>query len=221
MDISLLTEKEAEMISRCFLFESAPEAVPFALQSDLCRLGDFKKGQVIFDSVDFDRSLGLLLSGAVVVKKPREYGDYVMRRLSPGGVFGAAALFSDEPYVSELTAAKPCRAVFFPQELLGGLLRKYPETAINYIRFLSGRVRYLNGKISGLVSGSAESAVAGYLLSAGANPVRCESLKELSARLNIGRSSLYRALGSLCDRGMIKKDGKSIYILDAAQLKAL
>ena len=69
MDISLLTEKEAELVARCFLFESAPEAVPFALQSDLCRLGDFKKGQVIFDSAVFDRSLGLLLSGAVVVKK--------------------------------------------------------------------------------------------------------------------------------------------------------
>ena len=221
MDISLLSEKEAETVFRCFLFENAPEAASFALKSDICRLGDFKKGEVIFDSADFDRSLGILLSGAVVVKKPRECGEYVMRRLSPGGVFGAAALFSDEPYVSSLEAVKPCRAVFFPQELLGEMLRRFPETAINYIRFLSGRVRYLNGKISGLVSGSAESAVAGYLLSAGVNPVRCESLKELSSRLNIGRSSLYRALGDLCEKEIIKKDGKSIYILDAAQLKAM
>jgi len=221
MDVAALSENDLSLLSGCFLFrDAAPSLLSRAAGDGRCALCAYEKGAVIFDPAHFSRGLGVLLSGAVLVTKGPASHGYMMRRIMPGGVFGAASLFDDGPYVSVLKAEKPCRALFFPQELVVEMLRESPEAALGYIRFLSGRVRFLNGRISGLLSQSAESSVAGYLLGAGGNPVRCGSLTEMSARLNIGRTSLYRALGALEERGVIKKDGKQIDILDAAALQS-
>ncbi|MBR5381963.1 MAG: Crp/Fnr family transcriptional regulator [Oscillospiraceae bacterium] len=222
MDVSALSDRELSLLAGCFLFQDADSSfLSRAVGDGRCTLRVYEKGAVIFEPARFSRGLGVLLSGAVLVTKSAAAHGYVMRRIAPGGVFGAAALFDDGPYVSVLKAERPCRMIFFPQALVEELLRESPEAALGYIRFLSGRVRFLNGRIAALLSDSAESSVAGYLLGAGENPVRCGSLTEMSARLNIGRTSLYRALGSLQERGVIKKDGKSVEILDAAALKLI
>ncbi len=118
-----------------------------------------------------------------------------------------------------LTAASDCRIVFFPRELLVTLTQEVHDIALNYIRFLTGRVRFLNDKIQGLVSGSAEAALRQYLLQnteayGDKHIVRLPgSISALAETLNIGRASLYRAFESLERAGIIKKTGKEIEII--------
>jgi CRP-like cAMP-binding protein len=101
---------------------------------------------------------------------------------------------------------------FLPEELLRRMFLAYPAAAVNYIAFLSSRVRLLNGKIAVLAQNDAEGRLYRYLAESGGEdgrPARRLTKTELAAALNMGRTSLYRALDSLEKKKLIvRKDGK-------------
>ena len=226
MDLAELMPGEMETVRAAFLFRNAKEeTVENALSDPLAQIESYRRGESVYDPVHFERSLGLVLSGRIRVSggsAPR----YLMRTLSKGDPFGAAAVFSpEEDYVSYLTAETRCRVLFLPQTLLARLLYEDPAIAENYIVFLSGRVRFLNEKIRSLTSPSTEEALTKYLLK---NAVREEtgyavyperSYSSLADALNMGRASLYRALEDLERQGLIRREGKRIFIPDPEALR--
>ena len=142
----------------------------------------------------------------------------VMNRLTTGEVFGAAALFGEaESYVTEIAALRPCVVLCLSQELVTGWMRAHFPVAENYIRFLTGRIRFLNGKIAGFTGGQADERLTGYLLAHRGEDGQVTlpgSLLELAQSLNIGRSSLYRSLDALTQSGAIRRQGRRIYVDD-------
>ena len=147
-----------------------------------------------------------------------------MRRIDEGGFCGVAALFNDEPkYVSEIKAVKKLKVVFFQESLVEECIRKYDEFAMNYIRFLGNRIRFLNRKISLLANSSSQNSLIGYLTNAAnrfGETFRLEvSYTELARNLNMGRSSLYRALEDLENRGLIRRQGRNITLIKQKELK--
>ena len=220
-----LSANDLKTVSCCFLFKGESDAfVLRAVSDEKCEIAGFKKGEIIFDRHDFRRCIGIILSGRVHVSNAPEDGKrFLMNTLENGGIFGAAAVFSDEPdYVTVLTAASACRVLFLPQQLLTDLMRESTAVMDNYLRFLSGRIHFLNAKIQGLTSSSAVQALARHL----AGLADCDSgsiilktgLSSLADTLNLGRASLYRAFDALEAVGAIKRNGKNIDILDAQTL---
>ena len=212
---------ERARLAETFLFRGAPpEAVELARTDPRTLRQENGKGGVIYAPHAFRRCLGVVLEGRVQVNK----GALIMSVLEPGDLFGAAALFNDrEDYATTLTARASCRLLFFPQEQVAGLLEAHPGLARNYIRYLSGRIRFLDRKIEGLIAGSAERRLAQYLLERqadGAVVLDC-SVTGLAGRLNVSRASLYRALDSLAAAGAIEKNGRTVRILDSAGLDSL
>lgn len=148
-----------------------------------------------------------------------------MNILKRGSLFGAAALWDGhEGYVASLTAAEKCKIMFFSQELLEAAMKKEPELAINYIRFLTDRVCFLNDKIQSLIAGRSENTLAQYFEACTqrlGNTFELEiGLTELAAVLNISRASLYRALNVLESENAVKRDGRNIEILDYEKLRS-
>ena len=221
MEIIDLKAGEWERISTCALFQGIGEqVVARALEDARCRLEALAKGAVVFDVYDYRNCLGVVLAGTIAVTKPSS-SRYVMAALGRGSLFGSANLYDDDTgVVTVLTASSDCRIVFFPRELLETLMREAHDIALNYIRFLTGRVRFLNDKIQGLVSASAEAALKQYLLqNAVVSGEKCfvrlsGSISSLAETLNIGRASLYRAFQVLQRTGAIRKNGKEIEIID-------
>lgn len=217
-----LSAADVEVLARVFLFEGLPAEPMQTLLSDLPPPETFEKGTVIYSGECFRRALGIVLAGACEASRTGEDGRRVlMNRLLPGAVFGAAALFSDEDrYVSRVTAATRCRVLFLPQEAVLALMRADFRVAQRYIGFLSGRIRFLNDKITGFTGGQADDRVVQYLLTHrdAAGCVVPGSLVELAASLNIGRSSLYRSLDALTAAGAIRREGKRITILDEERM---
>ena len=169
----------------------------------------YTKGDVIYRSDAFRRAIGLIVSGSVTVQKQA----LMMNRLGAGDMFGVAALFGEsDTYVTQITAEEPTEIVFLPQETVSALLLRYPLLAENYIRFLSGRIRFLNRKLAVLTVGSAEHRLYEYL-SAHADAEGAiqlpPSMVELAHTLNIGRSSLYRSLDALLEAGILAREGRS------------
>ena len=225
MDINGLRRGEFELIATCFLFRGTDRAfIKRALADERCRLVETEKGAVIFDVFDYRNSLGFIFAGRIEVTKPSS-SRYSMNTLAKGSLFGSADLYDDNTQVvTVLTAAVNCRIVFFPLGLLETLMREDSTVSFNYIRFLSGRVRFLNEKIDGLVSQNAPASLGNYLAlnaepSGGKLIVRpTGSISALAEQLNISRASLYRAFDTLERGGLIKRNGRKIEIVSLTGL---
>lgn len=175
------------------------------------------RGETIYTPRRFRRCLGVLLSGQVRVSKEA----LAISVLGAGDVFGAAALFTDnEGYATTLTALSDCALVLLPQQAVSVLLRESPDFAENYVRYLSGRIQFLSGRLDAVSASTAEGKLGQYLLSAADGEGQLTiSATQLSARLGVGRATLYRAFDTLERDGAIRREGKSIQILCREKLQ--
>lgn len=173
------------------------------------------RGQLICGPDTTERALGIVLRGrAEAVAPARE--QTVLAAFGPGDTFGAAALFGGGGYVSSIRAVTACSVILLPEELLRQWMVQQPRMAANYIAFLSGRVRFLNGKIAILTQDSARQRLYRWLR------LNCDetghlpeewSMTKLAAALSMGRTSLYRAMEELTAADMIRRDGKRIEVI--------
>ncbi|NLF34494.1 MAG: Crp/Fnr family transcriptional regulator [Clostridiales bacterium] len=206
------------VLAQTVLFRGLPSAIAEqALSHPDCTRRAFSKGAVIYTPQAFERSLGVLCSGAVEVTK----GELIMSILRPGDLFGAAALFNDaSDYATVLTAREGCSLLFFPQRLMAELMSQCPALTERYIRYLSGRIRFLSDRVEALAAGSAQQKLGQYLLrhlEGGQVSPGC-SATDLAKRIGISRASLYRAFDLLEQAGAIRRDGKHIHVLNPSLL---
>ena len=186
-----------------FLFRDLEKGEQDRLFAGLPEPVGYEKGEILFSRACFRKALGILLEGEATV---RRFGDdrVILNRLSRG------------------SAASPARVLFLTQELLSRLMREDFRIAENYIRFLSGRIRFLNERIAGFTEDSAERRVADYFFQHRREDGRVElqgSMVELAKLLGIGRTSLYRAVDALLQSGALQKEGKN-YMMRPQQADA-
>lgn len=179
-----------------------------------------KKDEVIFQPEKYKRCLVFLIQGTACITST----SYQMRTLSSGSFFGVAALFNSEHYyVSRITALSDVSLLYFEESLVEQCIRTIPQFAMNYIRFLGERIHFLNGKISLLGSSSSKDSLIQYLLRL-EEPLLTGyklpfSYATLARNLNISRASLYRTFSELEEKRIIKRDGKTVTLLDPQRLK--
>ncbi|MBR2600392.1 MAG: Crp/Fnr family transcriptional regulator [Erysipelotrichaceae bacterium] len=226
MNLAGVTRKQLNQICSTFLFDGMKNSEILSILKDeraICT--DYGKGEVIFRPQQYSRSLAYILKGAVSVSMQtgtRE--NFPMRKIEAGSFFGVAAMFNDDtPYVTEITAVKETRIIFFSEALVEQCIREHEVFAMNYVRFLSDRIRFLNRKINLLANSSSENSLIGYLLNAAGRfgeEFRLEvSYTELARNLNIGRSSLYRAMDDLEEKNIIRRKGRNIILVNYDALK--
>ena len=177
--------------------------------------------------------------------KPNIYGSLASRAFGcpqicnitgTGGVFLKKSLISELCKVLYRLSVKRAYKVFFQNAddkeffLANSLVKDnytvIPGSGCNlrehfYVRMpKTERIRFLNRAMNGAGGGTAEDKLRRFLLShadaAGRVTLPC-SLSGLSARLDIGRSSLYRALEELSSIGFLRRDGKEITIQGGQQ----
>ncbi len=168
------------------------------------------------DKLDF---LGIIASGRARIMN----GDAVMREICSGDSFGAATVFYlDGISKTEIVAVKKCDIIILPKSVLTELIENESICAINYVRFLSSKVSFLNTKIAAFTAGSVRQKLCLYLsgLNTDSDGVIISEVcpSTLADMLNIGRASLYRTLDELIDEGIISRTGKQIRVLDNEKL---
>ena len=206
---------EVMILKDFFLFNGLTDAEISALEKGLPDPVVFEKGGIIKSGCGGD-CIGILTEGTA--KCFVKNSDVVMRMFRGGDIFGVTGLFEDND-VSTIMAVSRCSVVFMKRDAFQELLKSSPALSMNYIRFLTGRICFLNRKIGLYSLDNAEHKVYTYLTSL-ADENGCVSLGNmtLTARtLGIGRSSLYRALESLEEKNIISKNGK-IYCLKELSL---
>ena len=217
MKLDILTRKQLEMIMHSAMFNGMNEGdVCAILQDEHTQCRSFHRSEVIYGLTDYSRALGYVLKGGVAAHNAM---GYLMNRMPEGSYFGVAALFNTEKhYVSEIRAEKESLIILIEEPLVEECISRYPCFAMNYIRFLGSRILFLNNRISLITSSSNTGRLMSYLLNAagkqGEQLQLQVSYSQLSRSLNMGRSSLYRALDELESEGIIHREGKKIMLLN-------
>lgn len=160
-------------------------------------------------------AIGVVISGRISVRK----GWALINELHSGEIFGAAALFAGfEDAPTALFAKTEVHAVFLTKQVIASLIKENSGIFEGYLEYLSNRIFFLTKKIEDYTAGSADDKLAGYLLSLSeesANAsIRIENRSLLAQKLNMGRTSLYRSLNSLKERGAVRIENGEIFIIN-------
>lgn len=176
----------------------------------------FKKGEVIYTADKFSNSLGFICSGKAFAVTNNGQGLF-MNSFEEGSCFGAAAIFGGgEKYVSTVIAKTDTEVLFLSEETLSQIFHKFPKTAVNYISFLSDKVRFLNKKLSMLSCINADETVYNYLSSvrdSDGYALIPKSMTLFSKMLGIGRATLYRSLDKLEESRKISRENNKIKVI--------
>ncbi|MBQ9965521.1 MAG: Crp/Fnr family transcriptional regulator [Clostridia bacterium] len=177
----------------------------------------FSKGEIIYSEKNFYNAIGYIIKGKVRAITNNKNG-IVIKTFSDGMSFGVAALFGEEKsYVSTLAAESDCVIQFVSEQTLKSIFERFPKTAINYITFLSERVRFLNKKLGIISCSSARDKVLKYLIETadeGGQLSLPENISFLAKSLGIGRTSFYRSIEELESKGIIAKENNIIRVND-------
>lgn len=191
----------------CFLFESLTDR-EFNQCLDLVgKPVKHPKGTELYKN----GYLGILSKGTAKVRRLSESGNTItVRNIPSGEVFGAASVFGNwQEGFSSVIADSSCEVYYISEKTLRDIIAIIPTVALNYITYLSEKIRFLNRRLDTFSAESTEQKIYEYLsfLTDGGSDVTLNiSLSELSRRLKIGRTSLYRGLSSLEESGLIERN---------------
>lgn len=210
-------------IKKHALFRNVEEDKVWALiTSTDTEIKAFSQGEEIFSPKNKDRKLGVVLSGEASVYSSDANHPVLLRTMIAGDTFGISNLFNEnEPFASTLVAKKKSSVVLFSQTDIKRLLDESQIFRTEYIVFLSERICFLNKKISCFTAGTPERRLAVLLCSKSDEQSFSITINSnsLSDMLNVGRATLYRAFEKLITDGFIKKESKTITVLDRKSLE--
>jgi CRP-like cAMP-binding protein len=210
----------------CYLFSGLTEAEKEAAIAILSpKVKHFSSGECILSSAQNMPCLCFIESGRVSVSSCSNGGSVLLTQHKEGDCVGAASLFSQgKQYPTVVKAIGRVTALIIGEDALESLLSINAKVALNHIRYLSGKIRFLNDKIDSFSGRDGESRLAKYLL-ANSNeegvftpPV---SMTKIAASLDISRASLYRLLDQMEKNHLIENTSGAIRIIDTFTLERI
>ena len=216
-----MTNSEFERIAESRIFSGCDrELLAQVLNSKGCEIIGYAPSESICEPQTLLRKIGIILKGSAIVLSADSDRKVLLRRFSPGDIFGVSSVFSDESeFVSRISAKSACTVAFIDAPSLSLLLENDKAVLYNYIGFLSDRIRFLNRKIKFFTSGTAERRLSLYLDSFPEDSFKIdESMSAVADMLDIGRASLYRAFDRLTEDGFIRRERDEITLLNRAEM---
>lgn len=214
-------KKATKVLSICAPFSALSAArIQSLVAGDGVQLKEISAGQQIFPCRSLSDCIGILLSGecrSMLGKKIVSVGR-------EGTVFGLAELYSAKTETSlKAEAAQVCRVLFISHHTVDMLIEDSSDFARSYIALLSESVIKSQSQAQTLAGGSAEKALAEYLLSRPKNAkgevALPQDMMKLAKQLSLGKNSLFKAIDSLNSSGAISFNGSAVYIKDEEKLK--
>jgi CRP-like cAMP-binding protein len=186
----------------------------------------YKAKEVIYSPSCFEKNVGFVVSGECLIERVKSDGTHVPLNIAKANdAFGiTAALTDEEEFPTRITAKKETKVIFLTRDNLSFLIEHYNDVAKNVIFFLSNKIVFLNKKIATFSSSTVEEKLASYLLMKYSKIGKTEfpfNCKKASESINSGRASLYRAISSLSEKGIISLVDKKIIILDQEGLERI
>lgn len=182
------------------------------LTKDCITLCEFRSGDIIYSPQSSKKLVGLVVSGKIAALSD----NALLRMIPENDIFGIANLYSDDSYPSTIVAKSTAYVLMIDEKAFKLLLENDSKLLRVYLAFMSNKIMFLNKKISSLTAGSAEKKLAVFLVDNQQEGVYTlpSSITSLADMINVGRASVYRAIETLSEEGLILRQGKNIIIND-------
>lgn len=195
------------------LFDGLSEKERIIAEKHLSAPVAFSKGDEIYRV----GNVGIIVSGKAKIVRRSESGTVMtVRNLNDGEIFGAASVFGEwSTSLSSITATCDVTVRYITEEGLTELFSAFPTVSVNYVRYLTDRIRFLNRKLDAFSAGNTEERLYEYLLSVSDADGRVSldfGMAELARRLRVGRSSLYRSIDALVSSGLLTREKNEFII---------
>ena len=183
---------------------------------------EYIKNEVMIAPGELTNKLCILCKGQASAYSAYHTHAVMLRNFAPYEIFGISNMFTDLPFASKVVAKSPCTVLILDQSFMSYLIDHDASVRYQYIAFLAQKTLFLNQKISCLTAGSAEQRLVYWLDAHAGNHddiVEIEvPLKTLCTMLDMGRASLYRAFDQLEADGFIKRDGKTVQLINREKM---
>ena len=212
-------------LTKTFLFKNIDPGDIDKLASRLnIEYKDYKKNDDIYLPNAFENKMGFVVQGQCRVEKIRENGNHIpLNTLAPYDSFGVLAVFTGrDEFPTRIVAVTAAKIAYINKENLTNLMKESVQFSLNIIDFLSSRISFLCDKIYSFTGDNVEQKLAIYILDlyrkSGSADIKLNK-KHAAESLNVGRTSLYRALAELESDDIIKITEKNIIICDPEGLE--
>lgn len=187
----------------------------------------YAKGQLIASEMSPCNQIGIVLDGAIEIKKIYTNGKVLtLTHLKVGSTFGEVIVSSDlNIYPANVISTTTSKVFFIDKKHLEELCHINKTFMTNLLSLLSNRVIMLNKKITFLSYQTIRQKVAFYLLQEYKKNKKNNmfslpvSRKVMAEQLGIPRPSLSREFIKLKEEGFIDYESKAIKILDIQGLE--
>lgn len=203
-------------LEEIFLFDGLEDETKQKIINTFSKPQRFQANEVIYSDSNFPTAIGIVIKGKAYAVT-NNGGNVYMNNFEKGDCFGVAAIFGGkESYVSSIISKTDTEILFISEEELKRIFNEFPQISVNYIKFLSEKIRFLNLKLGVLSSNSAETTVYNYLSTVTDSDGFAKipkSMTLLSRMLGLGRASLYRSLDTLEANGKILRENNKIKVI--------
>ena len=215
----------SKMLAASFLFKGIDEAeIDGMIRSSAPIFCSYKRGETVFSSESGEKKVGFVLSGRCEIQIPKEdCAKTVLNTLTYADSFGILSLYADD-FPTNVIATKNSEILFFTPAQITDFVNNCSQISTNLINFLVNRIIFLNKKIATFSGNRVENRLANFILS------ECKrygdttipfNRQKTSEKINAGRASVYRALNSMAESGLISIEDKEITILDQSGLERI
>jgi CRP-like cAMP-binding protein len=188
----------------------------------VCQRRRIRRRAMLFMQDEPGEAMYVLLIGAVQLLKTNAAGDaVVIRTVRPGENFAEAILFEQDRYPVTAVALSESQVLWLPRAEVLRLLDD-PGFRGAFVRMLLARLRYLADRLAHQAVGGVEDRLFGFLAEHyGRRPlIRVDiTKKSIAAAIGIAPETLSRAIGRLRRRRLLRWDGQSLRVADAAWTK--
>lgn len=215
-----------EILKNSFLFRGiCDKDIDCALSNLTGTPLSFARGELIYSSGSSESKVGIILEGRCEVRQLKHDGAFaVLNVLTDSDSFGILSVLSEKEFPTQIFATKNSTILFLEKQELLKIVNNNSQIAMNLINFLANRISFLNEIIATFSGTRVENRLASHLVSkskalgALTFPLNC---KKCSEAINAGRASVYRALASLEEEGLITTVDKKINIKDLKGLERI
>lgn len=217
------------ILQQCYLFQGMPDA-DIQRIADLLNAGrrSYAKGQLILSAGDRVRSIGVLLSGSVMVTMTDPWGNLsVVNALHAGDVFAESYAFAEEPLLVSVFAQEACSILFLDLHRQGiGADPAMDRLMTNLLRVLCEKNLHLSRRMGFIAPKSIRGRVIAYLTH---ECIRQHSnyldlpfnRQQLADFLNVDRSALSAELGRMQRDGLIEVARSHFKILEKGKAEGI
>jgi len=191
----------------------------------------YRHGERLFERDSSSNEVFFIVEGSVSIVSSSTTGrDVSFARAGAGEVIGEMAAIDGLPRSASVTAAEDSLVAVVPAARFVALVKQNGEIAVKLLRRLSAMVRHTGARVVELSSLDATNRVYTELLRLAKPDVASPDLwtvkplpplRELAASAGTTRELVNSALNTLYPRGIIRRRGNTLYLLDKPALESV